>query len=682
VESSTRGNRTSAFMMARLPPDVHGYDLERYLTIRSAYGATLAPDGTLAFLVDTTGVAQVWTLSQPRGWPTQRTFGEEPVAFGTYSPERPELVFGKDDGGNERVQFHRLDPDGHVVDLTATPAAKHQWGGWSHDGERFAFASNRRDESVFDVYVQGRDEREDAAELVHRGDGYLYVAGWAPGDDRLLVGETYGSADQDLYVLDLETRDLTHVTPHEGTIRYASPEWSRDGEGLYLVTDQESDTLELRYLDLAAATAADELGPEHLAVVRDGGDWNVDGVAVDHDTDRLAYSRNVEGYTELHVGAVDTDTDRPTLREYPVPPLAGGVAGGVAFDRAGDRLALSASGRTRNTNVYVLDLPEGAPTLTDPAEAVASSGGERAIAGVPAVEPPGRTSASATHAGGEDQGKPDTPTATRWTDASTAGIPPSTFRAADLVRYETFDGREIPAFFTLPESVPEGGAPVVVDVHGGPASQRRPSFSGLVQYLLDRGYAVFEPNVRGSSGYGKAYTHLDDVEKRLDSVADLDAAADWLAAHEAVDGDRIAIKGGSYGGFMVLSAMTEYPDRWAAGVDVVGIANLVTFLENTGSWRREHREAEYGSLEEDREFLEDISPVHSADEIAAPLFVVHGANDPRVPLGEADQIVEAVEARGLPVEELVFEDEGHGLSKLENRIEAYTEMVAFLDAHV
>jgi dipeptidyl aminopeptidase/acylaminoacyl peptidase len=636
--------------------DVYEYDLERYLTIRSAHSATLGSDGTLAFLLDTTGVPQVWTLEEPGAWPRQRTFYEEAVSYASYSPERPELLFGMDEGGNERIQLHRLDPDGTVVNLTATPDAKHQWGGWSHDGDRIAFASNRRDESVFDVYLQGRDERGEAAEMVHRGDGYLYVAGWSPADDRLVVGEAHASYDQDLFVLDLETRELAPITPHEGEAKFGSPGWSRDGEGIYLVTDYASDTLQLCYLDVETAMTADSLAPDHLAVVRDGGDWNVDGVAVDHDTDRVAYSRNVEGYTELHLGRF---ADATTIEEYPVPALAGGTAGGVTFDRAGDRLALSASSRTRNTNVHVVDLPAEEPALTDPAATV----------GDPAI-PPGPPSGRAA------------PPTTRWTDASTAGIPAETFRDADLIRYETFDGREIPALVTLPESVPPGGAPVVVDVHGGPEAQRRPSFSGLLQFLVSRGYAVLEPNVRGSSGYGKAYTHLDDVEKRLDSVADLDAAADWLAEQEEIDGDRIAIKGGSYGGFMVLSAMTEYPDRWAAGVDVVGIANLVTFLENTGSWRREHREAEYGSLADDREFLEEISPVHRADRIAAPLFVVHGANDPRVPVEEAAQIADAVAEAGPPVEKLIFEDEGHGLSKLENRVEAYTSMVAFLDEHV
>jgi dipeptidyl aminopeptidase/acylaminoacyl peptidase len=268
------------------------------------------------------------------------------------------------------------------------------------------------------------------------------------------------------------------------------------------------------------------------------------------------------------------------------------------------------------------------------------------------------------------------------THASTAGIPRDSFVDARVVHYESCDGREIPALFSQPADSPADGAPVVVDVHGGPESQRRPGFAPLTQYFCSRGYAVFEPNVRGSSGYGRAYAALDDVEKRMDAVADLAAGHDWLAARADVDADRIAVKGGSYGGFMVLAAMTEYPERWAAGVDVVGIANFVTFLENTGEWRRELREAEYGSLADDRAFLESISPITNVDRIDAPLFVLHGANDPRVPVGEAEQIADQAREQGVPVEKLIFEDEGHGISKLENRIDAYTAIADFLDTHV
>jgi len=629
------------------------YDLERYLNVRSAYGASFAPDGELAFLHDATGVPQVWTLEESGAWPDQHTFYEERVTFTTWSPERRELFFGMDEGGNERAQLFRLDPDDRrITNLTATPEAKHRWGGCAHDGDRFAFASNRREEAVFDIYVQGRAETGDDATLVHEGDGWLSVGGWSPDDDRLLVSKAHWSFDQDLYVLDLpagagtgtsETgtekagataaqSELTHVTPHEGDVRFVSAQWGPDGDAVYLVTDHGTDTSYLARLDIATAAAADDVG-EALSVVESGGDWNVDGVALDDETGRLVYSRNVDGYTELTVGELAGGTE---IETFPTPDLPGGVAGGVAFDEDADRFALSASGRTTNTNVHVVDIETGE------------------------VE--------------------------QWTAAGTAGIPRETFVAPDLVRYPTFDGREIPAYFSLPEDDAvgddEAGVPVIVDIHGGPESQRRPSFAGLTQYFLSRGYAVFEPNVRGSTGYGREYTHLDDVENRMDSVADIEAAVEWLSDHEAVDPDRIVAMGGSYGGFMVLAALTEYPDLWAAGVDVVGIANFVTFLENTGSWRRELREAEYGSLEEDREFLESVSPINNIESIAAPLFVMHGANDPRVPVGEAEQIAEEAREQGVPVEKLVFEDEGHGITKLENRIEAYTAVVDFLDEHV
>jgi dipeptidyl aminopeptidase/acylaminoacyl peptidase len=221
-----------------------------------------------------------------------------------------------------------------------------------------------------------------------------------------------------------------------------------------------------------------------------------------------------------------------------------------------------------------------------------------------------------------------------------------------------------------------------VFVHGGPESQFKPYFNFFIQYFVHNGYAVLAPNVRGSTGYGKAYSHLDDVDKRMDSVADLANATYWLKRQPGIDGDRLVVMGGSYGGFMVLSALTATPDLWAAGVDVVGISNLATFLENTSQYRRAHREAEYGSLARDRQFLESIAPINHVDKITAPLMVIHGANDPRVPLSEAEQLVAALNARGVPVEFLVFDDEGHGLVKLKNKLVAYPAIVRFLEAHL
>jgi dipeptidyl aminopeptidase/acylaminoacyl peptidase len=595
------------------------YDIERYLNVRGAGGASLGPDGRLAFLIDTTGVNQVWTLDEPGEWPTQRTFYDERVTFATYSPERPELIFGMDEGGNERAQFYRLDDDGsEVTNLTRHPDAKHNWGGWGPDGDRFAFSSNRRDEGVFDIYVQGRDETGDEADLVRQTDGWYTPAGFSPAGDRLIVVQAHSSFDQDVYVLDVVSGETDHLTPHEGRVRYGSTEWGPEGEAIYCTSDHGTDTTYLARIDA---------GSGDLDVVVEGGDWNVDGVSLDRDTGRLVYSRNVDGYTDLTAGELDGGE----VREHPEPDLPGDLAGGVSFGPDAERFAVTAYGATDNPDVYLVDVRTG--------------------------------------------------DAERWTHASTAGIPPESFRAPELVHIGSFDGLAVPAFFSLPADTREGDTPVVVDIHGGPEGQRRPGFRSVKQYLLNRGYAVLEPNVRGSSGYGREYTHLDDVEKRMDSVADIEAAVEWLHDRPAVDPDRVAAMGGSYGGFMVLACLTEYPDLWAAGVDIVGIANFVTFLENTGEWRRSLREAEYGSLAADREFLESVSPIHHIDSIRAPLFVLHGENDPRVPVGEARQIV-AEASEHVPVRERIFEDEGHGFSKLANRIEAYSAIADFLDEHV
>jgi len=240
----------------------------------------------------------------------------------------------------------------------------------------------------------------------------------------------------------------------------------------------------------------------------------------------------------------------------------------------------------------------------------------------------------------------------------------------------------IPAWYYKPAGDAAAPLPAVVMVHGGPESQFRAYFHFLIQYLLQNGYAVLAPNVRGSTGYGKAYSHLDDVEKRMDSVADLAYSAHWLAAQSEIDGERLAVYGGSYGGFMVLSAVTTYPELWAAGVDIVGISNLATFLENTSDYRRAHREAEYGSLARDREFLESIAPINHVDRITAPLMVIHGRNDPRVPVSEAERLVAALQAREIPVTLMIFEDEGHGLVKLKNKQIAYPAVVEFLNMYV
>jgi dipeptidyl aminopeptidase/acylaminoacyl peptidase len=265
---------------------------------------------------------------------------------------------------------------------------------------------------------------------------------------------------------------------------------------------------------------------------------------------------------------------------------------------------------------------------------------------------------------------------------SPSRVPPETFVESSLIYYTSFDERQIPAFVYMPKESQGKKVPAVIRIHGGPESQSRPIFDPLIQYLLYRGYAVIVPNVRGSAGYGKAYLALDDKEKRMDSVRDLEYLHRALAARADIDSRKIALLGGSYGGYMVLAGLAFLPDLWAAGVDVVGIANLTTFLQNTSSWRRALREAEYGYLDKDQEILRKFSPINAIEYVKAPLFIIHGANDPRVPLSEAEQMAGKLKSLGRQFQLVVYRDEGHGLEKLKNRIDAYRKVAAFLDQYL
>ncbi|MDP8987780.1 MAG: prolyl oligopeptidase family serine peptidase [Actinomycetota bacterium] len=272
----------------------------------------------------------------------------------------------------------------------------------------------------------------------------------------------------------------------------------------------------------------------------------------------------------------------------------------------------------------------------------------------------------------------ETGATTRLTDCPKP-VPPASMVEPELHRYRSFDGEEVPVFAYLPPSPPAVPPPVVAVLHGGPEGQFVRGFNPVVQYLVARGYAVVAPNVRGSTGYGRRWEHLDDGRRRLDAVRDLEGLSDWLRSSSCFDADRAVLYGGSYGGYLVLAGLAFQPDRWAAGVSIVGISSLVTFLEGTAEWRRRFREREYGSLATDRDFLLRASPLTSVEAVRAPLFLIHGANDPRVPLGEAQQIHRVLQAKGVPSELALYPDEGHGLGKLANRLDAYPRAVDFLD---
>jgi dipeptidyl aminopeptidase/acylaminoacyl peptidase len=348
---------------------------------------------------------------------------------------------------------------------------------------------------------------------------------------------------------------------------------------------------------------------------------------VSADDRRVVALLNREGWSEVVVAR---------LRERMLTGVTGlrlpGVANDCRIARGGSQVALTLNGPTQNYNVWGLD--------------------------------------------------PETTGRVPWTRASMGDLTPADLVEPEAVRYESHDGLQVPALLYRPSNAGSGPVPAVVYVHGGPESQDRPNFNPVYQYLAHRGYAVLAPNVRGSSGYGNAYCHLDDREKRYDALRDVEYAHRWLASSRVADPKRIGIMGASYGGFTVLASLTRQTELWAAGVDIVGIANFETFFKHTGPWRRHLRASEYGDPDRDADLLRDLSPIHAVDRIRAPLMVIQGANDPRVPQEESDQMVEQLRARSQPVEYLLFPDEGHGILKLPNRIKAYTAVAEFLDRYL
>jgi len=569
--------------------------------MRQAVPLSFAPDGTRLLVgSNLESTQQLYALPLRDGTLERLTNEEEPVS-GFFLPDGRILV-EIDAGGNERGQLYVLTDGGGLEPLVVDPRFVHRtpYAG----GNVLAYSTNRRNGVEFDIVAHDLttgDER--GFEL----GGNCSVAGVSP-DGRWIAVDRAGerSGDNDLHLCDVQTGDVTHLTPHDEAAEFYSPTWL--GETIVLTTNDERDT---------------------FAIARDGvfvceSSWDLDCCADDAGRSLLVLA-NEDGYSRL------TLHDPQTFEARDEVTLPGrGVVEHPVLSPDGSLLAFSFSSSIEPHDVYLYDL--------DARELARLTTSPRAVDTATLVEP-------------------------------------------TLHRYTSFDGESVPVFLFEPEG--DGPFPVVVTVHGGPESQWlpwfAPNFAPLTQYLVSHGYAVAAPNVRGSTGYGKRYEHLDDVEKRLDSVRDLASLHEWLSARPEIDGSRSVVYGRSYGGYMVLAALAFQPELWAAGIECVGISSLVTFLENTSPYRRGVREREYGSLEHDRELLIAASPMTHIDAIRAPLFIQHGRNDPRVPVTESEHIHAVLVEKGVPCELLVFEDEGHSVQKLSNRIETFTRAVAFLD---
>jgi dipeptidyl aminopeptidase/acylaminoacyl peptidase len=640
------------------------YTIQQYLNIKSASSPSFSADGKrLIYLTNVSGTSQVWAIELPNGAPRQLTKYDDNISFARFSPTRDEIVFGKAVGGNENTQFYAMKADGSGVrELTANPAVRHNFGDWSDDGKKIYYASNKRDKNYFDVYSM--DVASGKETLIYQQDGSNNFAAASKNGDQIIISRSgiEKSLDNNLYLIDAATRKETLLTPHTDASEFGDVEFLPDGDSIVLATNKDREYSSMAQMDNLRSDG----GENKIYIGRDAPEWDVEGIEVSPKGSALAYTVNRDGFSELNLRKIEVN-GKPLISNLDfkseiIKLPAQGIVGGLQFSDDGSKLAFSFSSAKYNSDVWLYDVPSKSLT--------------------------------------------------QITKSSRSDIPPESFVEPQLIKYKTFDGREIPAWYYKPqkeiakaeyikydsakgdaESLPIQRPaedydninipfPIIVSVHGGPEGQERPGFNPLYQYYLSRGYAVLATNVRGSTGYGKTFTHLDDVQKREDSVKDLAFAVEWLKTSGGADAKRIAVTGGSYGGYMTMAAITLYPDLFAAAVNTVGIVNWETFLKNTSGYRRRQREVEYGMLDKDIDFLRRISPIAKVDKIKTPLFVIHGKNDPRVPYTEAEQIVKVLKDKGATVEYKLYDDEGHGISKLKNRLDLYPRVADFLDKYM
>jgi dipeptidyl aminopeptidase/acylaminoacyl peptidase len=567
--------------------------------------------------------SQVHLVKMPGGARTQLTFYTDRVASAQYPPTKADFfVFSKDIGGGEFFQLYRYDVASGDATLLTDGKSRNTDPIWSYAGDRVAYGSTRRTGNDVDLYVVNpSDPKSDHLLTQLQGGGWTPLD-WSPDGRKILALEGISANESYLWIVDAGSGEKTLLTPKGGDtkIAYNSGRFSKDGKGIYVTTDKDSEFQRLTYIDLASKQYSYLTSQVH---------WDVDEFDLSYDGRTVAFATNEDGFGVLHL--LDTNT----RKERPVPGLPKGLISGIAWHKNNRDLGFSISSARSSSDVYSLDVQSGK------------------------VE--------------------------RWTFSETGGLNTASFPEPELVHWKSWDGRAISGFLYRPPAKYAGKRPVIINIHGGPEGQYRPSFAGRWNYFLDElGVAMIAPNVRGSTGYGKTFLALDNGFLREGSYQDINTLLDWIQTQPDLDSSRVMITGGSYGGFMTLAVATNYNDRICCSVDVVGPSNLVTFLEHTSGYRQDLRRVEYGDERDPkmREFLEKIAPANKAKNITKPLFVIAGLNDPRVPVSESQQMVNIVRQNGTPVWWLMAKDEGHGFGKKKNQDYQFDATVMFVKEYL
>ena len=598
---------------------------DRYTNIRAAVMFGWHPERREVLLGTRFGdTQQVHQVAMPMGARTQMTFFADRVEDASYPPHTGAyFLFRKDVGGGEWYQIYRFDTARGDITMLTDGKSRNTEYAWSNRGERIAYASTRRNGADLDFYVMNPSDKSSDKLLTANQGGGWQVFDWSPDDRTLLAVEFVSINESYLWLVDAASGQKTELTPRGGEkVFYQAVGFSADGKGIYVVTDKDNEFQRLAYMDLASK------GLKFLTSYS----WDIEesGAKLAPNRQMIAFAVNENGISTLHV------LDLNTGKEHSLPRMPAGVISDLSWHQNNRDLAFSLNSAQSPNDVYSVDL--------------------------------------------------QTAKLERWTASEVGGLNPKNFVEPQLVKWKSFDGREVSGLLYLPRTkAATGKYPVAIVIHGGPEGQSRPIFIGRSNYYLNEvGVALMYPNVRGSTGYGKTFTQLDNGFLREGTYKDIGALFDWIATQPELDARRVMVTGGSYGGHMTLAVSYLYSDKIACSVDVVGISNLVTFLEHTEAYRRDLRRVEYGDERDPkmRAFLESIAPMNHVNAMTKPMMVVAGANDPRVPKSEADQMVAALEKQGTTVWYLAAKDEGHGFAKKKNADFQFYTTVMFMQKYL
>jgi len=621
-ESRTENNGNLILEDIPAIPNSIKEDLSKFQNVRSAAFRGFNNQNEGLFISTRFGnVSQLHLVKSPGAARNQITYFQEPIGSVAMHPTQSSIAFTMDRGGSEYSQIYLLDPKSASTQMLTDGVSRNGGPLWSNSGDRIAFQSTKRNGSSNDVWVMSIDDPQNTKLILESPDGSWWGAvDWTEDDDKVLIQNYISIANSKAYIVDLNTQKKTLLLGKKDAPSVNSAlAFDKDDKGIFFITNQYGEFNQLAYYNIATS---------EVTVISKEISWDVDGFSISVDSKKAAFVVNENGYSSLYL------LNPKSFAFKKVTSLPIGLIGSMQFSKDNRSLGLTLNTYQSPSDTYVLDLQYSSLRY----------------------------------------GK-----LTRWTYSEVGGLDTSKFVEPELIHYESFDGRKIPAFIYAKKT--GSPQPVIISIHGGPEGQARPSFSSTYQlWMANLGAAVITPNVRGSDGYGKEYLSLDNGFKREDSVKDIGALLDWIETQPHLDSSRVAVYGGSYGGYMVLASAVHYSDRLKAAVDIVGISNFVTFLKNTKDYRRDLRRVEYGDERDpDMEaFLQNISPNNNVDQIQVPMFVVQGENDPRVPVTEAEQVVKSLRNNGKKVWYMNALNEGHGYRKKENRDIYQQAVILFL----